>query len=413
MPWPSAITPVTLHGRIVAPGPAQTPAVGEVTFEMPFPLLDSADEVIVAPEPITVALTVTGEFTVVLPATDAPTISPAGWTYRVVVDTDIWRTAFDIEVPYDTIGVLELPPPAVTPPAVITFAVIGHTHAEYLPTATFAAKGDLAVGAVVPPAAAAPARLPVGADGYVLTADAAQPAGMKWAPAAAAGGFSGAWSGAIAYSNGAMATDSGWLLAAKTAHTNHPPYTSQQLDGSIPGTVDGGDGASHNMGVRFSSSRPLVLNAAGFFKSVLNVGTHVCTLFAVVPAGFPNAGATVIVAQKTYSGESASGWQNLTLDFLIWPGVNYTLATLMPNGHYAFTSGYFNNQITVGSLTFPVGAGVFAATSNPDVAPVASSGNAHYWNNLTWSEPNTADWAELARYPLLSDGPRFAVKAAL
>ncbi len=227
-----------------------------------------------------------------------------------------------------------------------------------------------------------------------------------------AGGFTGAWSSLTAYSVGQMATHSNWLLAAKTAHTNQTPYAPRQLDGGVPGTVDGGDGASYNMGVKLSVSRPIVLTAAAFYKAGTNTGTHVATLFAIIPAGFPNAGSTVIVAQKTFTGESASGWQSTTLDFLLMPGVSYTLAVLMPAGHYSFNSGYFATQIVVGSVTFPAGAGVFTATSNADVPPVTAVGNAHYWIDLMWSEPDATNWTEVARFPVLGDGPNFAPKAA-
>lgn len=50
--------------------------------------------------------------------------------------------------------------------------------------ATLTAKGDLYAAT----AASTPARVAVGSDGYVLTADAAQSTGVKWAPAAAASG---------------------------------------------------------------------------------------------------------------------------------------------------------------------------------------------------------------------------------
>lgn len=166
------------------------------------------------------------------------------------------------------------------------------------------------------------------------------------------------------------------------------------------------------MGVKLSTIRPVVLNTVAFYKAAANTGVHVATLFATIPPGYPNAGTVVIVAQRTFSGESASGWQSLLLDFLLLPSVSYTLGVLMPNGHYSFNSGYFAAPVTRGSLTFPAGAGVFTATSNPDVPPATAAGNAHYWIDLGWSEPDTTNWTEVARYPVLGDGATFGVKAS-
>lgn len=61
--------------------------------------------------------------------------------------------------------------------------VAAGTGIETLPATILDAKGDL----IVASAADAPARLPVGADGQVVTADSGQPTGVKWASAPGGG----------------------------------------------------------------------------------------------------------------------------------------------------------------------------------------------------------------------------------
>lgn len=122
-----------LHLKIVRNNAARTPARGRVTFTGPYALHDSTGNQLGAPPSETVRL-VAGEGLVQLPPTDDPAISPQGWTYTVTVDTDVWRTTFRIEIPYDVVT-SELAPleladlaPATTPDEVATYALLGHTH---------------------------------------------------------------------------------------------------------------------------------------------------------------------------------------------------------------------------------------------------------------------------------------------
>lgn len=59
------------------------------------------------------------------------------------------------------------------------YSLLGHSHTAYVPYSLVDAKGDLLGGT----GDDTMARLPVGTDDYVLTADAAEATGMKWAPA--------------------------------------------------------------------------------------------------------------------------------------------------------------------------------------------------------------------------------------
>lgn len=124
MPLPPNVTTVALHCE-AARASDGSPAVGQVDFEMPYALRDGADALVLGPETLVALFDENGEFTIHLPATDDPDLTPQGWTYRVRVLADCWSETFEIEVPAATVGTLELAnlAPAVTPTAVVTYVL--------------------------------------------------------------------------------------------------------------------------------------------------------------------------------------------------------------------------------------------------------------------------------------------------
>lgn len=79
------------------------PLSGTVSFMPSTVLLDAAADVIMMPVTFTVTLAVDGSFSIDLPATDDPDISPVGWTYAVQENVPSGRR-YSISVPYNTPG---------------------------------------------------------------------------------------------------------------------------------------------------------------------------------------------------------------------------------------------------------------------------------------------------------------------
>lgn len=132
MPFPFNITTVAVHGQIL--NQDGTAAKGTVTFAVPYELHDTGANVIVGPaRPIVATLSGTGEFTVQLPATDDPDISPTGWTYQVHQATTAGSPpAWPLSVPVASSGTgLEFADlsPAQPVPTVQTYALFSHSHA--------------------------------------------------------------------------------------------------------------------------------------------------------------------------------------------------------------------------------------------------------------------------------------------
>lgn len=94
-----ALDTIDLHGEILAPV-TLTPAVGTVTFKILQELRDTADNIVYSPQTFVATLDANGEFTITLPVTDDPTVTPANWSYWVYVDTDIWVSGvFYVQLP--------------------------------------------------------------------------------------------------------------------------------------------------------------------------------------------------------------------------------------------------------------------------------------------------------------------------
>jgi hypothetical protein len=121
-------TPITVTGTIVN---RDGPVSGKLVFASSTLVRDNASDDVMLPQEIVVTVPGTGEFTVVLPATDDPGFSPTGWTWEVRPHFLGWKTPFSISVPYDAAegeiefsALVEVPPDGTGE----LYALAGHTH---------------------------------------------------------------------------------------------------------------------------------------------------------------------------------------------------------------------------------------------------------------------------------------------
>jgi hypothetical protein len=103
---------------------------------------------------------------------------------------------------------------------------------------------------------------------------------------------------------------------------------------SVPAVVSDPDTASVNLGVRFTTDTAGFITGLRFYKGTANTGTHVGTLWT-------NGG--VALASATFTGETASGWQqvNFATPVAVTANTVYVASYLAPAGRYAADSGYF------------------------------------------------------------------------
>ena len=143
----------------------------------------------------------------------------------------------------------------------------------------------------------------------------------------------------------AMTAPATWAFT--TAGTASCPCTLFAAN-ATPATVDSGDGAAVNLGVRFVPSVNGFVTGVRFYKASANTGTHTGSLWSSTGTRLANG---------TFSGESASGWQ--TLQFAtrvaVKAGTTYVASYRAPNGHYSDDPNYFAVAHVNGPLTAPAG----------------------------------------------------------
>src|SRR5262249_55387903 len=111
------------------------------------------------------------------------------------------------------------------------------------------------------------------------------------------------------------------------------PTASIWPSNPVPATVDGGDPGAVELGVQFRSDVAGNVTSIRFYKSAANTGTHVGSLWTT-------AGAKL--GTVTFTGETASGWQqmNFASPVAIQANTVYVASYFAPNGHYSANLDY-------------------------------------------------------------------------
>jgi hypothetical protein len=110
---------------------------------------------------------------------------------------------------------------------------------------------------------------------------------------------------------------------------------------TTPWVLDQQDPSPVEVGVRFKADMDGQVTGVRFYKSTANTGSHVGNLWT--------SGGTLL-ATGTFSGESATGWQqlNFTTPVDITAGTTYVASYYAPRGHYSVSSEYYYTPSPVG-----------------------------------------------------------------
>ncbi|TFB55938.1 DUF4082 domain-containing protein [Cryobacterium tagatosivorans] len=179
-------------------------------------------------------------------------------------------------------------------------------------------------------------------------------------------------SGAVNATGQAMTAPRTWSFT--TAAVGECPC-SVFSPSDVPATLSDNDSAAVELGMKFRSSVAATVTGIRFYKGAENTGTHTGHLWT---------SAGTLLASVTFTGETASGWQqaNLSTPVNISANTTYVVSYHAPNGRYSATSNFFTTaanspplQGLASGTDGPNGIYVYGAPAFPD----SSFRDANYW----------------------------------
>jgi hypothetical protein len=153
---------------------------------------------------------------------------------------------------------------------------------------------------------------------------------------------------------------------------------------ATPGTVDHGADSPVELGVKFRSDVNGTIKGIRFYKASTNTGTHVGSLWT---------STGTLLASATFSGETASGWQqvNFSSPVSITANTTYVASYHTDVGHYSQDPNYFASMgvdypplHALANSVSPNGVYVYGSTST---FPSGTYLSTNYWVDLVFVSP--------------------------
>lgn len=229
--------------------------------------------------------------------------------------------------------------------------------------------------------------------------------GTVWHPAAGRETWSYSWrpaAGGAAVIRSRAVDDSGNLetpssgVSVMVTNALSSSYTIWP-ETTVPALVDGGPDNPVELGVKFRSDVNGYVTGIRFYKASGNIGTHTGSLWSETGTR---------LATVTFTGETASGWQqmNFTAPVAITANTVYVASCHVSSGHYSADINYFTGKGMDAAPLHALASGVsglngvyaYGATSS---FPNQSWNNANYWVDVAVSVPPQATLASVTVTP--------------
>ena len=153
---------------------------------------------------------------------------------------------------------------------------------------------------------------------------------------------------------------------------------------TVPAVVDGGPDSAVQLGVKVRSDVAGTIRGIRFYKASTNTGTHVGSLWSITGT---------LLATATFTGETASGWQQVDFPTPVAINANtvYVASYHTTTGHYSVNSNYFASS---GADNAPLHA---PATGVVGGNGVFRYGASNVFPNQTWTASNY--WVDVVFQP--------------
>jgi len=217
--------------------------------------------------------------------------------------------------------------------------------------------------------------------------------GTTWHPANGRANWSYTWtaniSGSVTIKS--RAVDDSGILETPNAGISVTVGSGTSCTGSnctiwpsatVPGVIDGGPDSAVELGVKFRADVSGTITGIRFYKAGTNTGTHVGNLWS---------STGTLLASATFSGETASGWQQVLFPTPVAITANtvYVASYHANAGHYSADLNYFASTGVDSPPLHALSAGVSAngvyAYGATSAFPSQTFNSTNYWVDVVFS----------------------------
>jgi hypothetical protein len=193
--------------------------------------------------------------------------------------------------------------------------------------------------------------------------------------------ITGGASGVKDLAGNALASNFSWSFTTASGGGGGSTFTVFQVT-DAPAEPTNNDGQGIVLGMKFRATQSGSITGVRYYKGAGTTGTHTGHLWT---------STGTLLGSTTFTGETASGWQQalFATPISISPNVTYVVSLFSPSGHYAATDPYFTQAVVNGPLRGlangedgPNGLYRYSATS---VFPNSSFNSSNYFVDVVFT----------------------------